>query len=56
MTSLEIYTLSKKTTEKEFNNLFNDFTEKEVLKFNSLIKLGDDKFLALWTIISERYN
>lgn len=56
MTTQEIYQLASETTEKQFNNLFNEFTEKEVLKFNSLIKLGDNKFLALWTIISERYN
>jgi hypothetical protein len=56
METQEIYTLAKETTEKQFENLFNGFTKQEIIKFNSLIKLGDDKFLALWTIISERYN
>jgi hypothetical protein len=56
MTTQEIYKLASETTEKQFNNLFNDFTKEEVIKFKSLIKLGDDRFLALWTIISERYN
>ena len=36
MTTQEIYQLASETTEKQFNNLFNEFTEKEVLKFNSL--------------------
>lgn len=56
METKEIYQLASETTEKQFENLFNGFLKQEVIKFKSLIKLGDDKFLALWTIISERYN
>ena len=56
MIAQEIYELAKETTEKQFQNLFNSFTEKETTEFNILVKLGDKKELALWTVISERYN
>lgn len=56
MTTSEIYTLANETTENEYNNLVNLFSIKEEESLNILIKLGDSKELALWTIISERYN
>ncbi len=56
MTTQEIYTIANKTTENEYNNLVNLFSTKEEEYLNILIKLGDSKKLALWTVISERYN
>lgn len=56
MTNQEIYNLANETTENQFNNLFNLFSIQEEIKFNQLVKLGDKKNIALWTIISERYE
>lgn len=56
MTIQEIYTLANETTENQFNNLLNKFNNKEEEVFNSLVKLGDKKELALWTVIAGRYN
>ena len=56
MTTQEIYTLANETTETQLNNLLNKFNSKEEEVFNSLIKLGDKKELALWTVIAGRYN
>ncbi len=56
MTTQEIYNLANETTENQFNNLFNLFSKEEENKFNQLVKLGDKKEVALWTIISERYE
>lgn len=55
MNGKEIYQLASEITEQEFNNLFNLFTEKEEDLFNSFVRLGDSKEVALWTVISERY-
>lgn len=56
MTSQEIYTLANETTEAQLNNLVNGFDVKEESLFNSLVRMGDNKELALWTVIAERYN
>ena len=56
MTTQEIYTLANETTEAQFNNLLNKLNTKEEEVFNSLVKLGDKKELALWTVIAGRYN
>ena len=56
MTTQEIYTLANETTEARLNNLVNGFDTKEESLFNSLVKLGDKKEVALWTVISEKYN
>ena len=56
MTTQEIYTLANETTENQFNNLFNLFTKEEETKLNQLVNFGDKKNVALWTIISERYE
>ena len=56
METKEIYTLANETTENQYNNLVNLFSTKEEECLNILIKLGDSKELALWTIIAERYN
>jgi hypothetical protein len=56
MTTQEIYTLANGTTEAQLNNLVNGFNTKEESSFNSLVKLGDSKELALWTVIAERYD
>jgi hypothetical protein len=55
MTTEEIYKLASEITEKEFNNVFNKFTAKEVECFNSLVQLGDTKELALFTVIAQKY-
>jgi hypothetical protein len=56
MKTQEIYTLAKETTENQFNNLLNGFNKEEEEKFNQLVRLGDKKEVALWTVIAERYN
>lgn len=56
MTTQEIYTLANETTEAQLNNLVNGFNTKEESLFNSLVKMGDSKELALWTVIAEKYN
>ena len=56
MTTKEIYTLANETTEAQLNNLINGFDTKEESLFNSLVKMGDSKELALWTVIAEKYN
>ena len=56
MTTTEIYTLANETTEAQLNNLLNLFNKEEEKSFNQLVKLGDKKEVALWTVISERYN
>ena len=56
MTTQEIYTLANETTEAQLNNLVNGFDTKEESLFNSLVELGDRKEVALWTVISEKYN
>jgi hypothetical protein len=60
MTTQEIYKFANELTEKEFNNIFNTWelnneTEK-INKFNSLVKLGDKKEVALFTVIAEDFN
>jgi len=55
MTTEEIYKFAEEITEKEFNNVFNRFSEKEVALFDSLVKLGDKKEVALFTVISQKY-
>ena len=56
MNAAEIYTQATETTEKEFTTLFNTLTEKETQMFNRLVNMGDNKNVALWTVIAERYN
>ena len=56
LTTPEIYKLSSEISEKEFENLFNRFTSEERSIFNRLIQLGDKREVALWTVISERYE
>jgi len=56
MKTQEIYKLANEITENQYNNLVNLFSTKEEESLNILIRLGDSKELALWTIIAERYN
>ena len=56
MTTQEIYALANETTTAQLNNLVNRFNQEEENSFNTLVKLGDKKELALWTVIAERYN
>jgi len=56
MTTQEIYTLANEITEAQFNNVLNGFSSEEEETFNQLVKLGDRKEVALFTVISEKYN
>jgi hypothetical protein len=56
MTSQEIYQLASETTDQQFNNLLNGFNKEEENTFNTLVRLGDCREVALWTVIAERYN
>lgn len=56
MKTQEIYTLANEVTENQFNNLLNGFNSEETKSFNQLVRLGDKKEVALWTVIAERYN
>lgn len=56
MKTQEIYTIANETTESQFNNLLNGFNSEEENMFSSLVKLGDKKEVALWTVISKRYT
>jgi len=56
LTSSEIYKLASEITEKDYTNLLNKFSDSETSKLERLVKMGDKKEVALWTIISERYE
>jgi hypothetical protein len=56
MTSQEIYQLASETTDQQFNNLLNGFNQEEENTFNTLVRLGDCREVALWTVIAVRYN
>ena len=56
----EIYRLASEITEKQVDTLLNHWQQTEenesVNLFNSLVKLGDSKQLAMATCILERYE
>jgi hypothetical protein len=60
MTNVEIYKLASELTEKQVENTllyWNEINDKKTLDlFNSLVRLGDSKELALSTSIAERYK
>lgn len=56
ITTEEIYKLASKVTEKEIENVVNRFDTKEEESFNQLVKLGDSRAIALFTVIAEKYN
>jgi len=56
MTPQEIYALANEITESQFNNLLNGFNPEEIKSFETLVRLGDKKEVALWTVIAKRYN
>lgn len=56
MTPAQIYEAAAMTSEQEFENLFNGFSQEEITNFTSLVNLGDSKELALWTVIADRYD
>jgi len=60
MTTTEIYTLANKLTEQEVNNILGSWEQasetKSIESFDSLVKLGDRKELAMATVIAEKYN
>lgn len=55
MTHKDISELAKETTEKQFDNLFNLFSQYEIEYYNSLLKKNYHKYKALWITISKRY-
>lgn len=55
-TTEEIYKLASEISEKEYMNLYNLFTDAEINEHNCLVRLGDTKEVALWTVISQRYK
>lgn len=60
MTPKEIYKFANELTEKEFNNVFNSWELnneiEKINRFNTLVKLGDKKEVALFTVIAEDFN
>jgi len=56
MTTQEIYKFAEEITEQEIENVLNGFDSKEILNFNQLVKLGDSKGVALFTIIAKKYK
>jgi len=60
MTTQEIYKLANEFTEQEINNVLGSWNTnnetKELNTFNTLVKLGDSRGLALATVIAEKYN
>ena len=60
MTTTEIRTLANELTEKEINNVLagwrKDSENESIELFDSLVRLGDSKGLALATAIAEKYN
>lgn len=56
MTTQEIYTLANEITEAQFNNVLNGFNTEETKSFETLVKLGDRKEVALFTVIAEKYS
>lgn len=56
MTTQEIYKFANEITEKELNNILNGFSSEETKLYESLVKLGDKKEVALFTVIAKKYN
>ena len=56
MTTQEIYTLANEVTEQEINNVTAKFNTEENELFNTLVQLGDSKGVALFTVISKKYD
>ena len=60
MTTQETYNLANELTEKEISNVLNGWAnnneEKTIATFESLVKLGDSRALALATTIAKKYN
>jgi len=56
MTTQEIYKFANEITEKELNNTLNGFSSEEIKLYEDLVKLGDKKQVALFTVIAKKYN
>jgi hypothetical protein len=54
--SEDIYKLAEEMSEKDFRNKFLTLSKSEKDNVESLIRLGDDKKLALITILDKRYE
>ena len=60
MNTTEIYNLANELTEEEVNNILGSWEQRNetnsIESFNSLVRLGDSKKLAMATVIAEKYN
>lgn len=56
MTPREIYQFANEITQEEFNNTLNGFNSEEVELYEDLVRLGDKKEVALFTVIAKKYN
>lgn len=60
MTTTEINKLANELTEQEVNNILGSWEQsnetKSIETFNSLVRLGDSKGLAMATVIADKYN
>jgi hypothetical protein len=56
MTTQEIYKFANETKEQELNNIIARFDAEETELFNVLVKLGDEKGVAVFTVIAEKMN
>jgi len=60
MNPAEIYKLASEITEKEIQNVLDSWEvsmeTKQIETFESLVRLGDSRSLALITTISEKYK
>jgi hypothetical protein len=60
MTNSEIYKLASELTAQEINNVLGAWNvsgeTKKTNLFESLVKLGDSRGLAMATVIAETYN
>ena len=60
MNPTDIYTLASRLTEQEVSNILGSWEQKEETKsiesFDSLVRLGDSRELAMATVIAEKYN
>ena len=60
MTSQDIYNLSNELTEKEADNIIGGWkrdNETDVIRtYESMVRLGDSKQLAVATAMADKYN
>jgi len=54
MTTQEIYNLANTMTQETFNTSVDSLNETQIKTFNSLVRLGDSKELALATVLGQK--